>query len=195
MLNITNLHYLDFGPINLQIKACEIIGLSGASGAGKSRLLRALADLDEHAGEIRLDETPQQAISAHAWRKKVGLLCADTHWWFDTVAEHFCEWPERQLEALGFSQNIANWSIARLSSGEKQRLGLLRLLQNTPDVLLLDEPTANLDSHNTGLFETFVNDYLSASSACAIWVSHDIEQLGRICTRRYEIKQGALHAC
>lgn len=195
LLNITNLHYLNFGPINLQVKTAEIIGLSGASGSGKSRLLRALADLDEHEGEILLDETPQQAISAHAWRKKVALLSADTLWWFDTVAEHFTELPERPLETLGFSQNIADWSITRLSSGEKQRLGLLRLLQNNPEVLLLDEPTANLDNYNTGLFEAFVSDYLSANKACAIWVSHDIEQLGKICERRFEIKQGALHAC
>lgn len=195
LLSITNLHYLNFGPINLQVKASEMVGLSGASGSGKSRLLRALADLDEHEGDIHLDETSQQAMSAHAWRKKIALLSADTSWWFDTVAEHFNELPERQLESLGFSQNIANWSIARLSSGEKQRLGLLRLLQNNPDVLLLDEPTANLDNHNTELFETFVRDYLSANTACAIWVSHDIEQLGKICERRYEIKQGELHAC
>lgn len=162
-------------------------------------MLRALADLDAHKGEIQLDETPQQAINAHVWRKKVSLLPAETSWWFDTVGEHFSELPESefsaQLQALGFLQDISGWSIARLSSGEKQRLGLLRLLQSTPDVLLLDEPTANLDRQGTALFEGFIKKYLSSKHACAIWVSHDTEQLISLCQRRYEIKQGVLHVC
>lgn len=212
LLSIKKLHFLHCGPINLELKASEIIGLSGASGSGKSLFLRALADLDEHRGDIVLHDAHQkdidladtnqpdinqpdlnqQAIPAHEWRQKVALLSAETRWWFDTVEEHFVEFPENEINALGFTQDCRHWSIARLSSGEKQRLGLLRVLQNQPDVLLLDEPTANLDKHNTRLFEKFVMDYLQMRPAGAIWVSHDNEQLQRICQRQYEIKQGLL---
>lgn len=199
LFSINKLSFLHCGPIDLEIKSVEIIGLSGVSGSGKSRFLRALIDLDEHEGEVRLDEVRQLAIAGHAWRKKVALLAAETSWWFDTVGEHFSGVSENQFQsgvlALGLSKEIPGWSIARLSSGEKQRLGLLRLLQNRPAVLLLDEPTANLDKHSTRLFETLVKEYLVSASACAIWVSHDIEQLAGLCQRRYELHQGVLRVC
>lgn len=192
VFSINDLRYLLCGPIDLEIKATRCIGLSGASGSGKSLLLRALADLDDHQGEITLDDIAQRDISAHEWRKKVALLSAETHWWFDTVGEHFTDLPVQQLQALGFERDVSSWSIARLSTGEKQRLGLLRLLENKPEVLLLDEPTANLDKHNTVLFEQFVLDYLNSHSACALWVGHDTEQLEKVCHQRYEINKGVL---
>lgn len=196
LFKIKKLHFLHCGPISLQLKATEITGISGASGSGKSRLLRALADLDEHQGDIQLDDMNQQHIDAHLWRQKVALLSAETSWWFDTVGEHFSGFSgahiNKQLKSLGFSADCLGWSIARLSSGERQRLGLIRLLQNQPDVLLLDEPTANLDRHNTGLFENTVMEYLHARPACAIWVSHDDEQLQRVCKEKYIIENGEL---
>ena len=192
LLNIKNLKFLHNGPVNLKVRTTEITGLSGASGSGKSLFLRALADLEAHEGDICLDELNQQSISAHLWRQKVALMSAETSWWFDTVAEHFDVISEKNLAALGFSKDCMQWSIARLSSGEKQRLGLLRLLQNEPDVLLLDEPTANLDKLNTQLFEEFVMQYLEEKSACAIWVGHDLEQLKRVSVHRYVMTDGEI---
>lgn len=196
LLQIKNLQFLHCGPISFQIKPTEIIGLSGASGSGKSRLLRALADLDDHQGEIQLDEMHQQTEIPHLWRKKIALLSAETHWWFDTLSAHFSNVDDpvllAGLNALGFSVDCLQWDVARLSSGEKQRLGLLRLLQNKPQVLLLDEPTANLDKTNSHLFESFVAKYLSNNQACAVWVSHDAEQLARVATRCYRLEEGVL---
>ena len=192
VLNINDLRFQHCGPVNLQIHAAEIIGLSGESGTGKSLLLRALADLDAHQGEISLDQVRQQDICAHQWRHKVALLSADTHWWFDTVGEHFEKMPTDYLQKLGFEQGISGWQVSRLSSGEKQRLGLLRLLVNEPAVLLLDEPTANLDQKNTLLFEEFVMSYIREKSACVVWVSHDIDQLKRVCQRSYTMCDGVL---
>jgi len=190
--NIQALEYLDCGPINLQIEASEIIGLNGASGSGKSRLLRSLADLDEHTGSVYLNSIEQHSIKAHTWRAQVAMLSAETYWWLDTVAEHFKNFSIEQAKALGFVSDVSAWQVSRLSSGEKQRLGLLRLLENQPDVLLLDEPTANLDPENARLFETFVTDYVYTRPACAIWVSHDVEQLKRISQRQYKIQNGQL---
>lgn len=195
LLCVNDLFFLNSGPINFELSGGQIMGLSGASGSGKSRLLRALADLDEHQGEVQLDDVFQQDIVAHQWRKKVALLSAETHWWFDTVGEHFSTVEVKNLLALGLSENCQQWSIARLSSGEKQRLALLRILQNQPQVLLLDEPTANLDKHNAQLFENFVMNYTEENSACVIWVSHDVEQLQRLSQKRYIIVGGVLQQC
>jgi len=196
VLKINNLTFLKSRSINFEIKAEEIIGLSGASGSGKTLLLRALADLDQHEGDVLLDEISQQKTAAHLWRKKVAMLPAETSWWFDTVEEHFIEHEGEKLQtdlaALGFAKQCTQWSIARLSSGEKQRLGLLRLIQNKPQVLLLDEPTANLDKNNTQLFENFLQQYLTENHACAIWVSHDADQLQRISHRQFVIEKGVL---
>jgi len=192
VLSISQLSYLHCGPINLQINAKQCVGVSGASGTGKSRLLRAIADLDDHLGEVCLDEVKQKEVRAHEWRRKVALLSAETHWWFDSVGEHFKQLSSEKLKRLGLPDDISSWAVSRLSSGEKQRLGLLRLLENHPDVLLLDEPTANLDKNNVNLFEAFVNDYLSNNSACAIWISHDVDQLKRVSTKQYQIENGAL---
>ena len=190
--NIQSLEYLDYGPINLQIEASEIIGLNGASGSGKSRLLRSLADLDEHTGSVYLNSAEQHTLKAHEWRTQVALLSAETYWWLDTVDEHFKNFSIEEASALGFESDVSAWPVSRLSSGEKQRLGLLRLLENQPSVLLLDEPTANLDPENEKLFENHVMKYVHEKPACAIWVSHDVEQLKRISQRQYKIQQGRL---
>ena len=190
--NIQALKYLDCGPINLQIEAAEIIGLNGPSGSGKSRLLRSLADLDEHTGRVILNATEQGSLKAHVWRTQVALLSAETYWWLDTVGEHFQNYSTENANALGFDSDVSAWPVSRLSTGEKQRLGLLRLLENEPEVLLLDEPTANLDPENEQLFESYVMNYVHVKPACAIWVSHDIEQLKRISHRQYKIQKGQL---
>lgn len=192
LLEIKALQYLGSQPIDFKIKTHEIMGLSGSSGSGKSRLIRAIADLDEHLGSVQLDGVNQLQIMPHLWRKQVALLVADSRWWFDTVSEHFENLQSTQYQSLGFSEDISQWAISKLSSGEKQRLALLRLLENKPDVLLLDEPTANLDMENTLLFESFVSRYLKENSACAIWVSHDKQQLDRISNRQFEMVNGAL---
>lgn len=75
------------------------------------------------------------------------------------------------------------------STGERQRFALLRLLENKPRVLLLDEPTAALDEKNTLAVETLLLNYLKNHQAAAIWVSHDPEQLQRVATKRLHIKK------
>ncbi len=197
LFKIQNLSFLHVGPVNLQVNAAQLIGVSGASGSGKSLLLRALADMDEHQGDVFLDELHQQTEAPHHWRKKVALLPAESRWWFDKVDGHFSNTDDvillKNLAALGFTKDCLQWSVARLSSGEKQRLGLLRLLQNRPQVLLLDEPTANLDKESTRLFEKLICHYLAENNACAIWVSHDTEQLQRICDQQFVIENGVLN--
>ena len=191
-LNIQQLEYQTIGPLNLQINAAQCVGLSGESGCGKSLLLRAVADLDEHKGDVLLDDVNANEMSAPQWRKKVAMLPADSQWWFDSVGEHFEQVDKALLSRLGFDENALSWSISRISSGEKQRLALLRLLANKPSVLLLDEPTANLDKTNTLLFEKIVLEYLKQNNACAIWVSHDLEQLERVSSTNFKLQSGRL---
>ena len=144
-------------------------------------LLRALADIDPHDGEVLLDGQSIQSFPAPEWRWRVALLPAESQWWYDTVGEHLQKSlaPE-MLAALGFDSQVMSWSITRLSSGEKQRLAILRLLQNRPAVLLLDEPTANLDPESSKRVENLFLNYQREHGTAILWVTHDFEQGRRL---------------
>ncbi|WP_456372614.1 ABC transporter ATP-binding protein [Thiolapillus sp.] len=175
---------------HLQITRRHCLGLHGESGSGKTLLLRALADLDINQGEVLLEGIRRETFSGPQWRRQVGLLPAESHWWDDRVGAHANHWPMPVLHALGFSDDVLDWQSGRLSSGEKQRLALARMLANHPRVLLLDEPSANLDGRNTEIVEKIIGDYLHAEQAAALWVSHDPEQLQRIAQHRARMHKG-----
>ena len=66
-----------------------VLGIFGPSGSGKSLLLRVLADLDPHDGDVLFDEKSINDYKPCEWRKKVALLPSESQWWFDSVGEHF----------------------------------------------------------------------------------------------------------
>ncbi len=193
VLQVRQLCYHTFGPFDLKVGDGERVFLRGASGAGKSLLLRALADLDPHSGEVFVDGVECLRLPAPEWRRRVGLLPAESQWWHDRVGDHFPAFPDRAaLLRLGFTPEVAEWPVARLSSGEKQRLAVLRLLANRPEVLLLDEPTANLDPENRGRVENLILDYQAERQAAVLWVTHEPDQPARLGGRVYRLVDGIL---
>ncbi|WP_198264113.1 ABC transporter ATP-binding protein [sulfur-oxidizing endosymbiont of Gigantopelta aegis] len=179
---------------DFSVPAGTCLGLTGPSGIGKSVLLKALADMLAHEGEIFLDNIESQTISAQQWRRKVALLPAESQWWCETVGEHFTHYDEALFAHLGFKEAVMDWQISHLSSGEKQRLACIRLLMNQPEALLLDEPSANLDSENRAQLEWLINDYQQKHQIPIVWISHDKVQLQRVCQQllvlekdRYEL--------
>ena len=196
-LRLDGLSTMLLREVDLTLAAGERIFLSGASGSGKSLLLRAVADLDPHRGEVWLDDLPRSRLTPPEWRRRVGLLPAESHWWAETVGEHWrapaAGSPiEALLVALGFDVDVSGWAITRLSTGERQRLALARLLLNQPQALLLDEATANLDSVNRERVETVLEDYHAAHATAMLWVSHDPEQRVRLGGRRLVIRENRL---
>lgn len=195
LLRVTGLKRLHIGPLDLSLAAGECVTLSGPSGSGKSQLLRTIADLDCHEGELFLDGDSSLARRGHEWRRQVALLPAEPAWWADSVGEHFSPLSsidEEGMGRLGFDNKVLGWSVSRCSTGERQRLALLRLLQHRPRILLLDEPTAALDRDNTQGVEAMVHHYLESEQAAAIWVSHDPEQIERLGCRQLLLAEGEL---
>jgi ABC-type iron transport system FetAB ATPase subunit len=191
-LKIEAIRFRERGPFDLFVDGGECVCLSGPSGAGKTLLLRSIADLDPHEGQVFLDDLDSTSTDAPSWRKTVGLLPAESQWWCDTVGPHFPEVDHERLETLGFAEDVMGWTVSRLSTGERQRLALIRLLINRPRALLLDEPTASLDPSNVGQVETLIEDYRKQMNAPVLWVSHDPAQAQRVADRRIEISEGKL---
>lgn len=193
MFKIQGLRYQGRGPFDLAIQAGECLCLSGASGSGKSLMLRALADLDPAEGDISLNGESSQSMPAPQWRKRVSLLPAESQWWFDDVGAHFPPYEEdfyQELrETLQLNPKVAEWEVSRLSTGERQRLGLLRLLLHKPQVLLLDEPTANLDRKNQQQVEKLLQTYQQQQQAMLFWVSHDLEQIKRVGQQHWHLDE------
>jgi ABC-type iron transport system FetAB ATPase subunit len=193
-LRVENLFIHDVGPVSLDIESGECVGLSGPSGSGKSLFLRAIADMEPHGGTIFLDGTEQALVNAPAWRRQVAFLPAESAWWSDTVGDHFANATASGFNRLGFDAGILTWPVSRLSSGERQRLALLRLLENRPRLLLLDEPTANLDEENSAKVEGLIRAYRHETGAAVVWVGHQRAQLYRVASRFYTISGGRLNA-
>lgn len=191
-LRIEELQSHGLGPVSLMVEAGECIAVSGASGAGKTLMLRAIADLDPYTGAVFLDGYAAAGFRPQDWRRQVGYLPAESHWWHETVGPHFTEVDESALEAVGFGREVMEWQIARLSTGERQRLALLRLLANRPRVLLLDEPTAALDPTSVTRVEELLLRFRQQHDVGILWVSHDPQQIRRVAHRHYRIEQGAL---
>jgi ABC-type iron transport system FetAB ATPase subunit len=192
-LDVVGLRVDGVGPVDVWLAPGECLVLCGPSGAGKSRMLRAIADLDVHEGRVSCQGTAAEELAPSEWRRRVGMLAADSQWWRDRVGEHFdAPPPPGELQALDLDESLLREPVARLSSGERQRFALLRLLANRPRVLLLDEPTANLDPDNVTRVESLIADYISATDAAALWVSHDPLQMTRVAHRRMRLETGRL---
>lgn len=192
LLSATDLQSARFGPVSLVLHPGECVAIRGPSGAGKTLVLRALADLDPVQGDIRLAGVSRSDISPPDWRRQIGLLPAESHWWAETVGEHFDSRPYEGFAALSLDSDVPHWPVSRLSSGERQRLAVVRLLAVKPRVLLLDEPTANLDQANTRGVEAVLQDYLAQNQAGALWVTHDDNQVSRIAQRVINLVNGRL---
>lgn len=163
-------------------------------------MLRAIADLDPHKGEVLLDNRACDSFQPSLWHQEVGFLCAKPLWWHDIVGDHFSiagnpdgkQKLNRLLDQLNLANDIMSWSIQRLSTGEQQRLALLRLLAKEPKVLLLDEPSASLDNENIHSMEILINQIRQQQHIAVIWVTHDITQARRVADHIYRLDQGEL---
>ncbi len=192
-LEVRDLCFRDRGPYTFRINGGECVGVQGASGAGKSLLLRALVDLDPRSGTLMLGGVDADTLTGPQWRRQVGLLPAESGWWLDGVGAHFSDFATvdaQLLATLGFERSVGDWQVSRLSTGERQRLAIVRLLSNQPACLLLDEPTASLDHDMVARVEQLLLTYAAGNQAPLLWVSHDAAQLERVCNRRMTMERG-----
>ena len=191
MLQVRDLRTNILKSASFYLSAGECIALTGPSGAGKTLLLRAIADLDPNEGLVTLNGRDRSTIAGPEWRRLVGYVPAEPGWWADTVGEHFGEWTAALafVRHLGFPEETKAWPITRLSTGERLRLALIRALIVRPKVLLLDEPTAALDAASVAAVESLIGTQIGAGLA-VLWVTHDPDQTKRVAHRLLMVEAG-----
>ncbi|HTH15480.1 MAG TPA: ATP-binding cassette domain-containing protein [Magnetospirillum sp.] len=191
MLVVDNLSRSGLHSVSFSLAKGECVAVQGPSGAGKSLLLRAIADLDPSQGRVSLLGTERHTMSGPHWRRQVGYVPAEPGWWADRTSDHFLHWPAMLPLArrLGLRDELGGDAVSRLSTGERQRMALLRALERQPKVLLLDEPTSALDAATTAAVEALLADW-RAEGLALLWVSHDPAQATRVATRRLVVEQG-----
>jgi len=193
VLTISGLRRPGIEPVDLSVSKGECVAVSGPSGAGKSLLLRAIADLDPNQGEVRLNGAAREAIPAPEWRRQVIYVAPESGWWAAGVGAHFADRSGAAdlLSELALPPDALTWPVARLSTGERQRLALARALELEPRALLLDEPTSGLDPEAASKVEDLLRRRL-AQGAVIVLVTHDRDQAKRIAVRRLRMEHGRL---
>jgi phosphate-transporting ATPase len=113
MLSVRDLHRPNLLDASFELADGECIAVRGASGAGKTLLLRAIADLDPCEGSVELDGASRDLVAAPEWRAKVTYVPAEAGWWAETVAGHFAEWAGASalITALGLPDGCGDWPL------------------------------------------------------------------------------------
>jgi heme exporter protein A len=169
--------------VTLTLPRGATLAVFGANGAGKTTLLRVLATLlRPHGGEARV---LGRALPREGWavRGRVGLLAHEPLLYRDLTARENLRFHARLhdvraarvdelLEAVGMARR-ADEPVRSLSRGMAQRVAICRALLHEPELLLLDEPLANLDPGAAGAVAPLIG---RASGAARVLISHDVEQ-------------------
>ena len=178
--------------VNLEAKAGEFIYLIGKTGSGKSSLLKTLyGELPLTSGQgsvcgVDLTELKQRKV--HLLRRKLGIVFQDFELLTDrTAIENLqfvlkvTDWKDpgdrehrvaEVLEAVGL-ENKGYKRPFELSGGERQRLAIARALLNSPELILADEPTGNLDSVNSDIVLGIFKDIAKVNDQSLLIVTHD----------------------
>lgn len=197
LLQVNALHSAHGGPYSFTLSAGECMAIVGRSGSGKSVLLRLIADLDPHRGEVMLEGRSRASWPAPAWRHQVVYQAAEPAWWAPTAAEHMGGHTLQNLAPwlaqLDLASETLNAEVGRLSTGERQRMALVRSLARQPRVLLLDEPTASLDAASALAVVQLLQGRMQETGLAVVFVTHSREQAEQIGHRRLEVRDHMLH--
>jgi putative ABC transport system ATP-binding protein len=198
--------------VNLETNLGEMVYIVGPSGSGKTTLLSVLSGiLRPNSGRVQVEGTDIWSLDrdrlAEFRRNKIGFVFQDFHLFPRlNTAENVAiplilkrkDWDQSIGEALKYLDAVGLKSRAelppiKLSGGEQQRVAIARAIVGQPDILIMDEPTASLDSDTGHAIVSFVHQTLLNENRCIIVVTHD-ERIYEFATRILHMEDGRLTA-
>jgi phospholipid/cholesterol/gamma-HCH transport system ATP-binding protein len=198
--------------LSLEVRSGEILGLVGASGGGKTVLLRTILGLiPKRAGHI---EVLGQPLETDDERRKIGRrwgtlfqqgalfsslnvrenLVLPMKEYLSGSARFHEEVAIAKLELVGLSPDDAGKSPAELSGGMTKRVALARALALDPEIVFLDEPTSGLDPIAAGDFDELIRALQRTLGLTVFMVTHDLDSLNTICNRVAALADGRIVA-
>jgi ABC-type polar amino acid transport system ATPase subunit len=192
--------------ISCSLPPGRITSFVGPSGAGKTTLLKTIIGLiSPHSGNIIIEDMPLTSINNYERSKKIGYLFQDfnlfTHMTvlqncLDPLAVHGIDPLEGKNRALSFLKKVGMEKFKarypeQLSGGQKQRVAIARMLALQPTVILLDEPTASLDPHNTDILVSMLKQ-CSVNGLTIGLATQDMSFITKIFDRVYYLEQGTI---
>lgn len=207
-----------YGPREVLIEASlrlapgEIVALIGPNGAGKTSFIRSLNGTVAAGGRIELDGKPLSSLPRREIAKRIAVVAQENETRFPITVREFVlagrfangsafGWESgddaaaakqalNECELDGFEDRLMN----ELSGGERQRVVLARALATGARILLLDEPTANLDlAHQASMFR-LVREKCRTDGYSAVVITHDINLAAEFADRMILLKKGRIHA-
>ena len=199
--------------VSLRVEGGETVALLGPNGAGKTTLLRALnGTVGVQTGEVSLDGTPLGRLSRREIAKSIAVVAQENETKFPvTVLEFILAGRFAHGAAFGWEsgddiaaarralrscdlETHGDRMMNELSGGERQRVVLARALAAETSVLLLDEPTANLDLAHQGLMFRLVRERCMTTGASAVVITHDLNLASEFADKIVMLKDGKIIA-
>jgi len=199
--------------VSLRLEKGKIIALLGANGAGKTTLLKSLnGGLPLASGEILLNEKPLKNYSRREIAQKVAVIAQETETKFPvSVLEFVLAGRFAHASAFGWEtekdlrialdclslcdlKDYENRQMNQLSGGERQRVVLARALATGSRILLLDEPTANLDLAHQALMFRLVRERCETCESAAVLITHDLNLASEFADEIILLKSGEIAA-
>jgi iron complex transport system ATP-binding protein len=198
--------------VSFRVEKGEFLGVIGPNGSGKTTLLKILYHLlSPQRGEILLELVPMKKMSRSDIGKRIAVVAQETHLLFPfSVLEmvlmgrspylgHLMFESEKDLE---IAKKAMEWTkilpfserpIDELSGGERKRVFIARALAQEPEVILLDEPTANLDIHHQIDFLDLILNLNRERGLTIIMASHDMNIASEFCDRLILLQGGRIY--
>ena len=196
--------------VSLEVKKGEIVSIVGASGAGKTTLLQIIGTLlPADGGEVEINDTKlfglNEKRTAEFRNRHIGFVFQFHNLLPEFSALENVMMPaliggakrkdaelraKELLEAVGLTARVDH-KPSQLSGGEQQRVAIARALMNKPSVLLADEPSGNLDTHNRDEIQQLLFDVREKFGQTIVMVTHD-ERLADMADRKIVMSDGQI---